>query len=606
MLSLSNAFDQKDIAEFLTSIRRFLKELGSNTGIPLEMVAEPKIDGLSISLRYENGMLVSAATRGDGSIGEDVTENIKTLKNIPFILTGLVPNIVEVRGEVYLSKVDFDMLNKRQLAAGQKTFANPRNAAAGSLRQLDSSITASRPLKIFAYAWGEVSEPVGNSQWDFLGQLKIWGFDVNPLTKTCNTLDELIEIYQTIYKNRAALDYDIDGVVYKVNRLDWQQRLNFVGRSPRWAIAYKFPAEQAFTIVNGIEIQVGRTGSLTPVAKLQPVTVGGVVVSNATLHNEDEIARKDIRVGDTVVIQRAGDVIPQIVKVLLKDRPKNSQAYKYPKLCPICHSPAMREKGEVVRRCTGGLICSAQVVEKFRHFVSRGAFDIEGLGKSHVESLFDDGFVKTTADIFRLKDEKSRLKVREGWGSKSVDNLLNAIEGRRNISLDRFIFALGVRQVGQENSRLLAKQYRSIGALRSAMDAAKVIGSEALEELNNIDGIGPSIVGDLIVFFNDHVNIGLLDDFETELDIRPYNMVGDMSSPVFGKIIVFTGTLETITRSEAKAMAEQLGAKVAGSVSKNTDIVIAGPGAGLKAKKASDLGVQMLSEREWLQLVDQN
>jgi DNA ligase (NAD+) len=606
MLSLGNVFDRNGLAEFLTGIRRFLKELANDPDIPLKMVAEPKIDGLSISLRYEDGVLVSAATRGDGAVGEDVTKNIRTLNNIPFELEGFVPKIVEVRGEVYISKQDFERLNEHQSSNKKKLFANPRNAAAGSLRQLDIKVTASRPLRIFAYAWGELSETVGTTHWDFLDQLKVWGFDVNPLTRICNNIDELIAIYEAVYNQRSELDYDIDGVVFKVDRIDWQERLNYVGRSPRWAIAHKFPAEQSRTIINDIEIQVGRTGSLTPVAKLQSVTVGGVVVSNATLHNEDEIARKDVRIGDTVIIQRAGDVIPQIVEVLLHERPDNSNAFQYPQLCPICGSPAVRELGEAVRRCTGGVICSAQVIERFRHFVSRGAFDIEGLGKKHVELLFEEGLCKTTADIFRLKDREADLKGYEGWGAKSVTNLLNAIEMRRNISLDRFIFSLGICQVGQVNARLLAKQYRSIKALRIGMRAAKSTSSDAREELDNIDGFGLSIVSGLIKFFNASINIDLLDDLESQLNIQPYEVTDAMLSPISGKVVVFTGTLQTITRSEAKTMAEQLGAKVASSVSKNTNLVIAGPGAGSKSKIAVELGITVLSEEKWFELINQN
>ncbi len=603
MLSLGNVFSEDDLEDFLGGIRRFLKELTDDESIPLEMVAEPKIDGLSISLRYEKGKFVSAATRGDGSVGEDVTANLKTFKDLPFELKGNVPDVVEVRGEVFLSKSDFAELNQRQEEAGEKIFANPRNAAAGSLRQLDETITASRPLKMFAYAWGELSEQIGDTQWEFFEQLKAWGFQVNELTQICGDLDALLAAYNEISEKRAGLDYDIDGVVYKVNRLDWQERLGFVSRAPRWAVAHKFPAEKAQTIINEIDIQVGRTGSLTPVAKLEPVTVGGVVVSNATLHNEDEIARKDIRVGDTVVIQRAGDVIPQVVEVVLEKRPKGSKKFKYPTKCPICGSDAVRDEDEAVRRCTGGAICPAQVVERFKHFVSRGAFDIEGFGSKHVEVFFDEGLITTPADIFRLRNHEADLKTREGWGDKSVDNLLAAIEERRTVPLERFIYALGIRQIGQANARLLAKQYISIGALRQAMKDASVIGSDALSDLNNIDGVGPSVANDLITYFNEARNQELLDDFEKELSIEDFEVLDDSSSPVVGKTIVFTGTLETVTRGEAKAKAEQLGAKVAGSVSKKTDYVVAGPGAGSKAKKAAELGVTILSEEEWLELI---
>ena len=603
MFSLGNVFSAEDLADFLGGIRRFLKELTDDENIPLEMVAEPKIDGLSISLRYEKGKFVSAATRGDGSVGEDVTANLKTFKELPFELKGNVPDVVEVRGEVYLSKSDFAELNRHQEDAGEKVFANPRNAAAGSLRQLDETITATRPLKMFAYAWGELSEPIGDTQWAFFEQLKSWGFQVNELTQICGDLAELMTVYDEISGKRAQLDYDIDGVVYKVNRLDWQERLGFVSRAPRWAVAHKFPAEKAQTIINEIDIQVGRTGSLTPVAKLEPVTVGGVVVSNATLHNEDEIARKDIRVGDTVVILRAGDVIPQVVEVILNKRPKGSKAFKYPTICPICGSDAVRDEGESVRRCTGGVICDAQVIERFKHFVSRGAFNIEGFGSKHVEAFFDEGLIKTLADIFRLSTHEANLKTREGWGEKSVDNLLAAIEERRTIPLERFIYALGIRQIGQANARLLAKQYVSLGTLRQAMKDAAVIGSDALSDLNNIDGIGPSVAGDLIAYINEDRNRELLNDFESQLNIEDFKAPDDSSSPIVGKTIVFTGTLETVTRSEAKAKAEQLGAKVAGSVSKKTDYVVAGPGAGSKAKNAEKLGVAILSENEWLALI---
>ena len=605
MFSLGNVFSAEDLAYFLGGIRRFLKELTDDENIPLEMVAEPKIDGLSISLRYEKGKFVSAATRGDGSVGEDVTANLKTFKELPFELKGNVPDVVEVRGEVYLSKSDFAELNRHQEDAGEKVFANPRNAAAGSLRQLDETITATRPLKIFAYAWGELSEPIGDTQWAFFEQLKSWGFQVNELTQICGDLAELMTVYDEISGKRAQLDYDIDGVVYKVNRLDWQERLGFVSRAPRWAVAHKFPAEKAQTIINEIDIQVGRTGSLTPVAKLEPVTVGGVVVSNATLHNEDEIARKDIRVGDTVVILRAGDVIPQVVEVILNKRPKGSKAFKYPTICPICGSDAVRDEGESVRRCTGGVICDAQVIERFKHFVSRGAFNIEGFGSKHVEAFFDEGLIKTLADIFRLSTHEANLKTREGWGKKSVANLLAAIEKRRTIPLERFIYALGIRQIGQANARLLAKQYVSLGTLRQAMKDAAVIGSDALSDLNNIDGIGPSVAGDLIAYINEDRNRELLNDFESQLNIEDFEAPDDSSSPIVGKTIVFTGTLETVTRGEAKTKAEQLGAKVAGSVSKKTDYVVAGPGAGSKAKNAEKLGVAILSENEWLALIDE-
>ena len=603
MLSLSNVFSEDELREFIAGIRRFLKELSNNHLEELQFLAEPKIDGLSITLRYEHGLFVSAATRGDGSVGEDVTKNFRTLKNIPFRLNGCVPKIIEIRGEVYLSKTDFADLNRRQAKAGLKMFSNPRNAAAGSLRQLDSDVTATRPLKIFAYATGELSESIGTTQWSLVEQFKAWGFPVNPLTKVCNSITSLMEAYHSINEQRAALNYDIDGVVYKVNRLDWQERLGFVSRSPRWATAHKFPAERAETIINEIDIQVGRTGSLTPVAKLCPVTVGGVVVSNATLHNEDEIKRKDIRVGDTVVIQRAGDVIPQVVEVVLEKRRQNSISFSYPTKCPSCGSVAERDIGEVVRRCTGQSSCPAQLVERFKHFISRGALDIEGLGNKQVETFFEEGFIKTAADIFRLEDHEVKLKNLEGWGAKSVENLFDAINNRRSIGLDRFIYALGIRQIGQANARLLAMHYGSIDALQKSMISASIVGSEALEDLNNIDGIGPSVAHDLISFFNTKANQLLLKDFKTLITIQDFNILEHQSSPISGKIIVFSGTLAASTRGEAKVRAEKLGAKVSGSVSKKTDFLVAGEGAGSKLKKAAGLDLKILSENEWLELV---
>ena len=604
MLSLSNVFSEKELSDFLAGIRRFLKELRDNQKIEFEVLAEPKIDGLSITLRYEKGLFVSGATRGDGTLGEDVTQNLRTLKDIPFKLNGFVPDVAEIRGEVYLSKTDFTDLNRHQAEDGLRIFSNPRNAAAGSLRQLNPEITASRPLRFFAYAWGEFSEFISSTQWSYLEQLKAWGFSVNSLTRRCNNLSELMDTYNHINEQRASLNYDIDGVVYKVNRLDWQERLGFVSRSPRWATAHKFPAERAETIINEIDIQVGRTGSLTPVAKLASITVGGVVVSNATLHNEDEIIRKDIRVGDTVVIQRAGDVIPQVVEVVLAKRLKGSIPFKYPTKCPSCGSNAKRGEGEVVRRCTGGPTCPAQLIERFKHFISRGALDIDGFGNKQVEVFFQEGLIKTTADIFRLQGHSAKLRDLEGWGDKSVENLLAAINNRSDVSLDRFIYALGIRQIGQANARLLAMHYGSIDVLQTSMISASEIGSEALENLNNIDGIGPSVANDLVHFFNDKANHALLEDFKTLINIQDFSEPKDRSSPIAGKTIVFTGTLTTLTRGEAKVRAEQLGAKVSGSVSKKTDLVVAGEGAGSKAKKAVELGLQLLSESQWLELIE--
>ena len=603
MLSLGNVFSEDELGDYLEGVRRFLKELKDEPGKPLEMVAEPKIDGLSLSLRYENGKFVSAATRGDGTVGEDVTANVRTFRELPFSLPGEVPDVVEIRGEVYLTKRDFRSLNVRQAEAGQKVFANPRNAAAGSLRQLDSRITATRPLKFFAYAWGDVSEPISDSQWGFLERLKGWGFNVNPLTRLCNSLSDLMEVYNDVGDQRALLDYDIDGMVYKVNRFDWQERLGFVSRAPRWAIAHKFPAERAQTILKDIDIQVGRTGTLTPVAKLAPVTVGGVVVSNATLHNEDEIARKDIRIGDAVIIQRAGDVIPQVVENVPDKRPQNAVPFAMPEICPVCGSAAIRNQGEAARRCTGGLVCAAQTIERLKHFVSRGAFDIEGFGEKHIIAFWEDGLIRTPGDIFRLHKHLKNIQEREGWGEKSAQNLITAIDQRRRVSLDRFIFALGIRQVGQATGRLLARQYGTYPSWREAMIAAEDNQSSAYAELTSIDGIGGAVADDLTAFFVQSNNLAVLDDLAHELDITRFEAPVNMNSPIAGRTIVFTGTLGSVTRGEAKAKAESLGAKVAGSVSKKTDYVVAGADAGSKAKKARELGVTILGESDWFALI---
>jgi DNA ligase (NAD+) len=603
MLSLGNVFSEAELADFIAGVRRFLKELSDDENIPLEMVAEPKIDGLSVSLRYEKGALVSAATRGDGTVGEDVTRNVMTFKDLPRTLAGAAPDLLEVRGEVYLAKSDFDALNARQAEAGERTFANPRNAAAGSLRQLDSEITAARPLKMFAYAWGEVSESIADTHWQFLERLKGWKFDVNPRTQLCTGLEDMMAAYDATFDVRAGLDYDIDGMVYKVNRIDWQQRLGFVSRAPRWAVAHKFPAERAVTVLRDIEIQVGRTGTLTPVAKLEPVTVGGVVVSNATLHNEDEIARKDLRIGDTVVVQRAGDVIPQVLEVVADKRPKQTQAFVMPETCPECGSPAVRDEGEVARRCTGGFTCPAQAAEKLKHFVSRGAFDIEGLGAKHITAFFEDGIIDSEADIFRLAEKRAEILERQGWGDQSVDNLIAAIEARRGVPLERFIYALGIRQVGQATARLLAKSYGSFDHWKEAMIAAGEPESEAYLDLTNIDGIGPSVAEDIAAYFARERNLAVAEDLGSQLTIEDFDAPDAASSPVAGKTIVFTGSLERMSRGEAKAKAEALGAKVAGSVSKKTDYVVVGADAGSKAKKAAELGVAVLSEDEWRALI---
>jgi DNA ligase (NAD+) len=603
MLSLGNAFGHEDLADFIDGVRRFLKELRDDPDLALEMVAEPKIDGLSVSLRFAEGKFVRGATRGDGSTGEDVTANLKTVQDIPKALPGSPPGVLEVRGEVYMTKADFLALNQAQEAAGDKLFANPRNAAAGSLRQLDRDITAGRPLKFFAYAFGELSEAVAASQWDFLERLSEWGFPVNPERRLCSGLAQLEAAYERILAMRDALDYDIDGVVYKVNRLDWQDRLGQVSRAPRWAIAHKFPAEKVMTRLDAIEIQVGRTGTLTPVARLDPVRVGGVLVSRATLHNEDEIARKDVREGDSVIIQRAGDVIPQVVEVVSEKRPAASWPFLMPETCPECGSVAVRAEGEVARRCTGGLVCPAQIIERLKHFVSRGAFDIEGLGAKHMESFLTDELVKTPADIFRLEDRKSEIEQRKGWEEKSVENLLAAIERRRAIPLDRFIFALGIRRVGAANARLLAKQYGSLAHLRAQMIAAVDSESDAHAELIDMDGIGPAVAADLVEFFAEPHNRDVVEDLAGQLQIEDFQAPSLDSSPIAGKIVVFTGSLDSLTRGEAKAKAEALGAKVAGSVSKKTDYLIAGGKPGSKAKKAAELGVSVLTEEQWLRLI---
>ncbi len=602
MLSLANAFSAEDVVEFIGRIRRFLN-LGEEEEV--ELVAEPKIDGLSASLRYERGRLVQAATRGDGYEGEDITVNLRTVDDIPGELAGAAPDVLEVRGEVYMARSDFLALNKRQEEAGEKVFANPRNAAAGSVRQLDSAITASRPLRFFAYTWGEVSETPGETQWGFLERLKGWGFEVNPLIRVCRQAAELQRFYEGLEQERASLDYDIDGIVYKVNRLDLQERLGFVSRAPRWAVAQKFPPEQAVTTLLGIDIQVGRTGSLTPVARLQPVNVGGVVVSNATLHNEDEIARKDVRVGDTVVVQRAGDVIPQVVRALIEKRPKDAEAYVFPRVCPVCGSAAVRGEDEVVRRCTGGLICPAQAVERLRHFVSRNAFDIEGLGGKHIEAFWTDGLVRGPADIFTLRDRAGEIAEREGWAEQSVENLLAAIDERRSVALERFIFALGIRQVGQATGRLLAKTYGSLDNWRAAMDGAQDPESDAHQELVDIDGIGPAVAGEILAFMGEEHNRAALDALAAHVSPTDFEPPEE-DSPVAGKTVVFTGSLEKMTRNEAKARAEGLGAKVAGSVSKKTDLLVAGPGAGSKATKARDLGIEVIDEDGWLALIGES
>lgn len=614
MLSLGNAFDEADVAGFDTSVRSYL---GLSADAPLAYTAEPKIDGLSLSLRYEGGALVQAATRGDGEVGENVTANAKTIDDIPQVLTN-APEILEVRGEVYMSHEDFAALNARQEEAGAKPFANPRNAAAGSLRQLDATVTKSRPLRFFAYAWGETSEPLADTQFGAIEHLETLGFSTNPLTIRTERLTDLIDHYRAISEQRATLDYDIDGVVYKVDDLALQARLGFRSTTPRWAIAHKFPAELAWTRLEAIDIQVGRTGALSPVARLTPVTVGGVVVSNATLHNEDYIAGrdasgeeirggKDIRVGDWVQVYRAGDVIPKIADVDLSKRPADAVPFDFPTTCPECGSDAIRDVGDAVRRCSGGVICPAQAVEKLKHFVSRAAFDIDGLGAKQVEQFYADGWIKEPADIFTLKDRYGtglqQLKNREGWGEKSATNLFRAIDDKRNIPLGRLIFALGIRHVGEAASNLLAGHYGSWAAFETAIRAAEVGEGAAWDDLLSIDGVGTVMATALVTAFAQDQERASIDRLVAHLTVTDASRPDTDGSPVAGKVVVFTGTLEQMTRAEAKARAEALGAKVSGSVSAKTDLLIAGPGAGSKAKKAAELGVETLDEQGWLDLI---
>ncbi len=610
MLSLSNAFADEDITDFAERVRRFLS-LDEDT--ELVIVAEPKIDGLSASIRYEKGVLVQAATRGDGTEGEDITRNVMTLQDVPHRLKGTkIPDVLEVRGEVYMRHEDFFALNKAQEAAGKPPYANPRNSAAGSLRQLDPAITASRGLRFFGYAWGEVSEPLGTTLCGARERLAAMGFTLNEPTRRCATIHEVLAHYRFLGRERTVLPFDIDGVVYKVDRLDWQERLGQVTRSPRWAIAHKFAAEQAQTILRDIEIQVGRTGALTPVARLEPVTVGGVVVTNATLHNEEEIERKDVRVGDTVIVQRAGDVIPQVVAVVADKRPKKTKAFVFPDVCPRCGSAAVREQlesGELekVKRCTGGLICPAQAMERLKHFVSRDAFDIEGLGEKQITAFWEEGRIARPGDIFRVAVEDGKthpaLADKEGWGAQSVAKLFAAIESRRQIGLDRLIFGLGIRHIGQANAKLLARTYGSLDALEAAMVQAQDREGEAWADLLNVDGIGVKVAGALVDFFGEAHNLEVVHDLQRELTAIEAPPQAQTDSPVAGKTVVFTGALETMSRGEAKAQAEALGAKVAGSVSAKTEIVIAGPGAGSKLKKAAELGLQVYTEAEWRALI---
>jgi len=683
MLSLDNAFDDADVTDFAARIRRFLKLDPLQS---LAFVAEPKIDGLSANIRYEHGVLVQGATRGDGKTGEDITANLRTIRDIPARLSGSGwPDLIEVRGEVYAPNEGFDAFNAAAEAEGRRTYANPRNFAAGSLRQIDPKVTAQRPLNFFAYAWGEVSSPFATTQAEALEAFQSWGFQVNPRSSRVDGAAGLIDIYRGLETDRASLGYDIDGVVYKVDRLDWQARLGFVSRSPRWAIAHKFPAEQATTVLEGIDIQVGRTGSLTPVARLHPVTVGGVVVRNATLHNEDEIARKDVRIGDTVVLQRAGDVIPQIVEVVMERRPADAAPYVFPTHCPVCGSEAVREGDDVRRRCTGGLICNAQLIERLKHFVSRRAFDIEGLGEKQLIAFHERGWIAEPADIFRLARDAEKLdalRAEDGYGETSVKNLISGIDARRVISLERLIFALGIRDIGDQTSLLLARHFidwnsfhaavldaasgipspewtrlseghgvsvrtlavmaasnlsptdpwpdapidqklalafpgvatparRALGLLatdwHSVVELARIAREDGpsmtLGEIAGIAGVGPVAARALAQFFHEDHNRQVVDALIAELTTIEDAERPKTDSPVAGKTVVFTGSLERFTRDEAKARAESLGAKVSGSVSKKTDYVVAGPGAGSKLADAEKHGVAVLTEDEWLALI---
>ncbi|HEY2231275.1 MAG TPA: NAD-dependent DNA ligase LigA [Xanthobacteraceae bacterium] len=607
MLSLGNAFSAEDVADFVTRVRRFLR---LDAEEPVDFTAEPKIDGLSCSLRYEAGRLVNAATRGDGLVGEDVTGNVRTVGDIPQVLRGKsIPEVCEVRGEVYMSHADFAALNARQAKEERQIFANPRNAAAGSLRQLDPAITAARPLRFFAYSYGEMSRIPAETQSGVLHWLAACGFTINPLIKMCRSVEELLAFHQDIERKRASLGYDIDGVVYKVDRLDLQQRLGFVSRNPRWAIAHKFPAEKATTIVKAIDIQVGRTGALTPVAKLEPVTVGGVVVSNATLHNEDEIARLGVRVGDTVTIQRAGDVIPQVLAVV-EDRRRGEKPYRFPKTCPCpLKTPVVREViagGEegARSRCSGEFACPFQKVEHLNHFVSRRAFDIEGLGEKQIALFFDVGWLKEPADIFTLeaRNNKIKLEEQEGFGEVSVRNLFAAIAARREISLERFIYGLGMRHVGETTARALARGYGSWSAFHDAGLKVAAGDEEARADMDNLDQIGGTVIESVAAYFGEAHNRGIVERLTGQVRILDAEQPA-ATSPVAGKTVVFTGSLEKMTRDEAKAMAERLGAKTSGSVSKKTDYLVAGPGAGSKLTKATEMGVTVLTEDEWFALI---
>ncbi len=597
MLSLDNAFSDDEVAEFVARVRRFLN-LPDDTAIAF--TAEDKIDGLSCSLRYEHGRLVRAATRGDGQVGEDVTANVAHIADVPQNLAGRVPEVFEVRGEVYMAKEAFAALNAAQHEAGAKVFANPRNAAAGSLRQKDASVTARRPLRFWAHGWGETSELPGTTQAAVVERLREWGMPVSPMFRRCGSLEEMLMHYSAIGAARVDLPYEIDGVVYKVDRLDWQERLGFVAKAPRWAIARKFPAERAETTLETIDIQVGRTGKLTPVGRLAPVLVGGVTVTNVTLHNRDEIARLGARPGDRVVVQRAGDVIPQVVDNLTREEAR--VPFVFPDHCPQCGSEAVAEEGEVDVRCTGGLVCPAQRTERLKHFVSRAALDIDGLGEKTIDQFFALGWLESPADIFRLKNRRDAMLALDGWQDKSVDNLLASIDAKREPDAARLLFGLGIRHVGAVTARDLLKHFGDLAALRAAAEGARAGQADAVAELTSIDGVGPVVVEALGDFFHEDHNTAVWDDL-LSLVVPPPYIVETRPSEVSGKTVVFTGKLETMSRDEAKAQAERLGAKAAGSVSAKTDLVVAGPGAGSKLKQAAALGIAVIDEAAWAQIV---
>ena len=618
MLSLGNAFSYEDIEVFLNGIRTFIIEL-KDPSIPIEIVGEPKVDGVSCSLRYEKNKLVLAATRGDGIEGEDVTENVKTIHDIPKKLPPSAPEILEIRGEIYMADEEFLRFNMAQEEKDGKIFANPRNAAAGGLRQLDPKITASRPLRFFGYAWGDVSEPIAATQWEVRERISSWGFKLNKPSRILNNIDEMRQYYEEIQSKRSGFGFSIDGVVYKINRIDLQERLGFISRSPRWAIAHKFSPEQGKTHIRDIKIQVGRVGSLTPIAELEPLNIGGVLVSRATLHNQDEIEKKDFRKEDLVIVQRAGDVIPQVVSCVLTERPKSAEPYNFPDRCPVCNSTTVREQFESARYCTGGLYCPAQSLERLKHFVSRNAFDIEGLGEKNIEMFYYEGLVKVPTDIFKLEDRISKqgldfnstnsivpLENREGWGIKSANNLFSAIRDRKEISFDRFLYALGIRHIGETTAKIIARKYKSFMPFMNSAIASQDKDSIAYEDLKDTSGIGTTAADAIVDFFNNDHNVKVIRELISLIEISDFVPTFSIQSKLAGKTIVFTGTLEKMSRGEAKTKAESLGANVSNSISKKTDYVVAGNSAGSKLRKARDLEITVISENDWFKIINES